>query len=154
MAVNFPDMEDGLSATLGDELNSRFNALKNAVNLALQNRGNWNSATPYEPNDVVFDGAGAAWLCLANNTNSPPAPGSNWRALGGASSGGGSYANYTHTQSVAATTWTVTHNLGRRPSVTVIDSAGTRVFGGESHQNTNQLTLTFSAPFAGTALCN
>lgn len=61
---------------------------------------------------------------------------------------------YTHTQSVAGTTWTVTHNLGRRPSVTVVDSAGTRVNGTVSYLSDNQLTITFANGFAGSCYLN
>ena len=61
---------------------------------------------------------------------------------------------YTHEQSVAAATWNVTHNLGRYPSVTVVDSAGSKIVGDVQYTSENTLTLTFSAPFAGTAYCN
>ncbi len=49
---------------------------------------------------------------------------------------------------------TVTHNLAKYPSVTVLDSAGDEVEGLVDHLSTNQLTLTFSAPFTGIAICN
>lgn len=62
--------------------------------------------------------------------------------------------SYTHTQNSPATTWTVTHNLGKRPSVTVTDSAGTVVVGTVQHDSANQLQITFSSAFSGTAYCN
>lgn len=62
--------------------------------------------------------------------------------------------SYTHSQSVALSTWPVTHNLGKYPSVTVIDSAGTEVEGAVQHLSTTQLVITFSAPFGGTAHLN
>lgn len=49
---------------------------------------------------------------------------------------------------------TVTHNLGKYPSVTVIDSAGDECEGAVDHQSINQLTVTFSAPFNGSVICN
>lgn len=63
-------------------------------------------------------------------------------------------ANYTHTQSVASTTWTITHNLGKNPSVTVIDSGGSYIITDISYTNTNTLVLTFSAALGGTAYLN
>jgi hypothetical protein len=70
------------------------------------------------------------------------------------SSGSGSDAHYLHTQGAASATWVVTHGLGKRPSVTVIDSQGDEVEGDISHDSTTQATLTFSAPFAGVAFFN
>lgn len=65
--------------------------------------------------------------------------------------------HYTHNQMVALTTWTVTHNLGKVPSVTVIDSAGSVVEGDYSPDpldSLNKMTLSFSVPFAGKAYFN
>jgi len=59
---------------------------------------------------------------------------------------------YTHTQSLAATTWTVNHNLGFFPGgVSVIDSGENVVFGDIGHQNANTLTITFTTAFGGKA---
>jgi hypothetical protein len=54
----------------------------------------------------------------------------------------------------ASDTWTVTHNLGYRPNVTVIDSAGSTVEGHLEYVSINVLVLTFSAAFAGFADCS
>lgn len=72
---------------------------------------------------------------------------------------GGSDAHYVHNQSVPASVWTISHNLGKRPAVTALDSAGTRLFGEEEHPSVNQTILRFYAngnPVAtgGTATCN
>lgn len=58
---------------------------------------------------------------------------------------------YTHDQIAASVTWNITHNLGFYPSVTVIDSAGSVVFGDITHVNVNNLILSFSAAFSGKA---
>ena len=58
---------------------------------------------------------------------------------------------HVHTQSIAATTWTVTHTLGGRPSVTVVDSTGTTVIGDVQYNSDTQVTLTFSAAFSRSA---
>src|SRR5687767_11484425 len=57
-------------------------------------------------------------------------------------------------QSFSGSSVTVTHNLGKYPSVTVFDSAGDEVEGTVRHLSTNSLGLTFSAPFSGTVVCN
>ena len=57
---------------------------------------------------------------------------------------------YTHNQSGVYNTWTITHNLNRFPSVTVVDSADTIVYGTVVYNSANQLTITFFQ--AGSAL--
>ena len=58
------------------------------------------------------------------------------------------------TQAVAATVWNVNHNLGKFPSITVIDTANTVVTGEYTYIDNNNVTLTFSAAFAGKAYLN
>ena len=58
---------------------------------------------------------------------------------------------HVHTQGSAATTWTVVHTLGGRPSVTVVDSTGTVVVGDVTYNSDTQVTITFSAAFSGSA---
>lgn len=62
--------------------------------------------------------------------------------------------HFTHEQSGASATWTVTHNLGKFPAVTVVDSGGSQVIGSIVHDSINQLTISFSAAFSGKAFCN
>ena len=50
---------------------------------------------------------------------------------------------YTHNQSSTSDTSTKTHNLNRYPSVTVVDSADTIVYGTVVYNSANQLTITF-----------
>jgi len=69
-------------------------------------------------------------------------------------SGGNGDKNFTYIQSTSAAVWTITHNLGKRPSISVVDSAGTNVIGEVNHTNNNELTITFSAAFKGTAYLN
>jgi hypothetical protein len=64
---------------------------------------------------------------------------------------GTSGAGYIHTQDVPSATWTITHNLGFRPDVSVTDSAGTEVEGGVAHPTINQTVITFSGGFSGFA---
>lgn len=69
-------------------------------------------------------------------------------------SGGSGDKSYTHTQSLAATTWTVNHNLGKFPSITIVDSAGTHVLGTIVQISLNTVTVSFSVAFSGKVYCN
>jgi hypothetical protein len=60
---------------------------------------------------------------------------------------------YHHTQSVAATTWTVDHMLGRHPNVSVLDSGGSQVEVSVSHTSLDQVVLTLAYAVSGTADC-
>lgn len=61
---------------------------------------------------------------------------------------------YLHTQLTPASQWTIDHNLGKEPTVTVIDSAGSEVVGDVNYTNTNRVVITFSSAFAGRARLN
>ncbi len=58
---------------------------------------------------------------------------------------------YVHQQLVPESIWLITHNLNRNPSTTVMDSAESVVHGDIQHNSSNQLTISFSSAFAGTA---
>lgn len=62
--------------------------------------------------------------------------------------------HYRHDQMAASANWAITHNLGKYPAVTVIDSAGDQCEGAVTYIDDNSLTLTFGAGFAGTAFLN
>lgn len=62
--------------------------------------------------------------------------------------------NYVHDQMSASAVWTVTHGLGKYPSVTVVDSAGDECEGHVNHVTLNQTVITFSAAFSGKAFFN
>jgi hypothetical protein len=61
---------------------------------------------------------------------------------------------YTHTQSVPSGTWVIQHLLGRHPSVSVVDSAGSVVVGNVTYDSDIRVTVTFSASFSGKAYLN
>lgn len=63
-------------------------------------------------------------------------------------------AGYVHTQGTPAAVWSVTHNLGKRPSVTIVDTAENVVYGDIKYINNNTITLTFSSAFSGKAYFN
>lgn len=68
--------------------------------------------------------------------------------------GGSADKNYVHVQSSPETTWTITHNLNKRPAVTVVDSADNVVVGEVEYNSDNQVTLTFAGAFSGKAYFN
>ncbi len=48
----------------------------------------------------------------------------------------------------------VNHDLGKRPSVFAVDSAGDEVEGKVNHIDNANLVVTFTANFTGTIICN
>lgn len=61
---------------------------------------------------------------------------------------------YVHNQGSPSATWSITHGMGKKPSVVVIDSGGDICTGTIVYDTDNALTLTFSAGFSGTAYLN
>ena len=58
------------------------------------------------------------------------------------------------TQGVAATTWDITHNLGKFPSVSVINNNNIVINGEVTYIDNNNIQLNFSAGFSGKAYLN
>jgi len=58
---------------------------------------------------------------------------------------------HVHTQTSASTTWTITHALGGRPSVTIVDSAGTVVVGDVGYNSDTTVVVSFTSAFSGFA---
>lgn len=61
---------------------------------------------------------------------------------------------YIHNQLTSSSTWIIDHNLGKYPSVTIVDSSNSEVVGEVFFDSTNRVTLTFSAAFSGKAYIN
>ena len=62
---------------------------------------------------------------------------------------------FTFEQGIPSDTWVIQHNLGRNPSVTVVDSAGAVQIPDEINYDTdNQITVKFLGSFAGKAFLN
>lgn len=62
--------------------------------------------------------------------------------------------HFVFNQVAAVSTWNITHNLDKYPSVSVVDSGNNLVVGDVEYINTNELTLTFNAAFSGKAYLN
>jgi hypothetical protein len=66
----------------------------------------------------------------------------------------GPVVTYVHTQSILSALWNIAHNLGRFPSVTVVDSGGSEVIADLAYVNANQVTVAFGNPTSGKAYLN
>jgi len=63
-------------------------------------------------------------------------------------------ANFVHDQGTTSAQWVIDHNLGKKCSVTVVDSAGTVQIGQITYNSDNRVTLDFEAAFSGKAFFN
>ena len=54
----------------------------------------------------------------------------------------------------SSATWLINHNLKKKPSVTVVDSAETVMTCATEYIDENNIRITFNAPFKGTAYLN
>lgn len=61
------------------------------------------------------------------------------------------YYSFVHEQQTNSTTWSITHNLGYRPSVFVRDYGGNNLECGVEHNSVDALTLTLLSPESGYA---
>lgn len=105
--------------------------------------------------------AGGGWTAISEDCNgqdaelprTPFASAASGTSTSGTSGSAGD-KNYVHVQGTAAAVWYVAHNLGKYPSVVVIDSSGRKVIGEVEYTDANNMVLTFSGAFAGTATFN
>lgn len=67
---------------------------------------------------------------------------------------GGADKFYQHTQSTPASVWTINHGLGKRPAVSIVDSAGTEWITEIEHVSDDVCVARFGHPFSGAAYCN
>lgn len=58
---------------------------------------------------------------------------------------------YLYTQTAPAAVWTINHNLGLRPAVTILDAGGNEIEADVTHPSANQLVIRFAIPIAGLA---
>jgi hypothetical protein len=67
---------------------------------------------------------------------------------------GTSSGAFRHNQAAASAQWSFVHDLGYPPAVTVVDSAGTQVFGDVTYIDDFTIQIDFAFPFAGYAYCS
>ncbi len=63
-------------------------------------------------------------------------------------------AHYAHTQSNATDQWIITHNLGKHPSVSIVDDGGNVLITEVRYDSANQLTVLFNGAESGKAYLN
>lgn len=114
-------------------------------------------STLVERNNITTERQRIGMLCYVGETGKvyllvEDTPSSVWIEFAGG--GGGADLNYMFAQSTPSSTWIIQHNLGKHPSVTVVASDTSTVIGDIHYDDLYNLTLTFSAPFSGTAYLN
>lgn len=63
--------------------------------------------------------------------------------------------HYVHEQGIASKVWVINHNLNKRPSITVVDTADEeQIPEKKEYNNNNTVTLYFLAEFKGKAILN
>lgn len=60
-------------------------------------------------------------------------------------------SEFVYTQSTPSVLWVIVHNLGKHPSVQVVDVSGNLVEGSIQYIDTNTVNVSFSIPFSGLA---
>ena len=95
---------------------------------------NLNGITDWDVGDwaVFVKGATNSWQKIDNSNN----------------------RTFVFTQGIPATTWTIQHNLGKFPSVSVVNNNNVLLYGETTYIDSNELTINFSAGFSGKAYLN
>lgn len=68
--------------------------------------------------------------------------------------GTGVKTSYIHEAKSESNQWTIIHNMGRFPSVTLVDSTNTVIYGVVRYENENKIIVNFSAAISGKAFLN
>lgn len=63
-------------------------------------------------------------------------------------------AAFIHTQTTPAATWTIAHDLGKYPAVTIMDSAGNQIVGDVQYVDADNLNIVFTSTISGKAYLN
>lgn len=108
----------------------------------------------YTVNSYTVDAAGYHILNLTNVSANGSVVGNLYYDIAAFFSSTSSDKHYTFTQVAASAIWNITHNLKKKPSVSIVDSAENNVYGDIEYINENQLTITFNSAFSGKAYLN
>lgn len=111
--------------------------------------GDFPAGTPYVDGEIVVYN-GVAYMCVRPTTAAPSA----WPGTSLASGAVSGDKNYIHSQVALASTWTVAHNLGKYPSIEVVDTGDNVIIPNIHYDSINQLTLTFAAATSGKVYVN
>lgn len=105
--------------------------------------GDFVTDTIYTDGDIVVYN-GVTYMCVRPTNQSP----SSWGMPTGAD------ATFVYSQVAGSTTWIVIHNLGKNPSVTVVDTGESVLIPNVHYDNPNQVTISFGSPTSGKAYLN
>lgn len=75
------------------------------------------------------------------------------RGAVGALGPAGPVGGYTHTQASPDIVWTINHNLGVKPVISLYTTGGVEFEGQITHINDNQAVVNLAASIAGSARC-
>ena len=67
---------------------------------------------------------------------------------------GGPDSNFIYTQSTPSTSWAISHGLGKKPSVTILDGDGYEIEADIQHTSDNSVIITFSEAITGSVHFN
>lgn len=140
-------------AEMGDILCNSANA--QTYTLPAVSLGLWYRFNNISTGIATIISSGTTLATLARNEQSLILnDGTNWYTFASPKEGIQRASTFVYEQIVASSTWTITHNLSKHPSVSVVDSSGALVLGGVSYITANQLVIDFVGMFSGSAYLN
>lgn len=150
---------DGIALVLGDRVFVREQASAEENGLY-----EWRGPATWMIRAYDFQNGVEAWGCLVRVTSGTVGAGRLWAntnlTLPELETDGLEFEEiagdltFVHVQTLAATTWVINHDLGKFPSVAVVDSGGNLIFGSVVYTSLNVVTVDFSTAFSGSAYCN
>lgn len=118
--------------------------------------GVWSDSKPYLANTTVSSN-GNVYMCIQDAPAGTPVSNTAYWQMFLEGIPDGDDRTYVHEQTTAAATWTITHNMDKYPSVTIIgdfDNGKESVLGDIEYTGKNSLTISFDEAIAGTAYLN
>lgn len=130
--------------TVVDLLNQSPNVI---ITGGLNPTGAYNAITAYAKGDSVSYN-GSSYVAIAATTGNLPTNATFWQLISA-----GNTRTYTQAFTLVSSV-AVPHNLGKYPAIQIVDSALSQCEGAVIHTDINNLTISFSASFSGTVICN
>ena len=145
---NLPNSNGGIGHTFRLTLNTALSSVTSAVPTQLfvaNSVVNLPAANQYPSTIALVSNTTTGALSIYSSN------GSVWSTAQG---GGGGDAFFEYNQPQANSAWNIHHGLNKYPSVTITDTAGTQGFGTVTYVDSNNVTVSFAAAFAGVAYLN
>lgn len=113
----------------------------------------YRTASPYD--EIVVEVERTDVNTVTVRTTAVPATNEYTVIISGPGAAGGSAdKNYVHTQSTLASTWTVSHGLGKYVAVEVVDSGNSVLYADVVYIDTNTVQINFAAATSGKVYVN